>query len=730
MKKKIIGSIALGLLGLFTLSSCNLIFDNGGNESKESDATTVTYTITFDSKGGSAVESQSVKKGSKATKPTDPTRNGYTFAGWYKEEAYTNQFNFDTTTITSDRTLYAKWTQNSSGGESTTQYTVTLNPNGGTVSPTSIQVTSGQAANVSSIVPSRNGYSFGGWYKEAACTNPYTGSAITTATTLYAKWTNTGELTITNTVGYNEAIYFTFNPASGHTNSSDYTVLYKKSSESESSYKAIDQELVRINNGTGRADILGLTPSTYDVKLQSSYGTKTVQNIEVVAQDRSGYAHFGYTSGVGAYKDDGTLKSNARVIYVTNDNKNTVTNNGNTGLVDILQAQTTSSNPLCVRIIGQISTNQFKYKSNAPRLANNSNLTSDFFTNTLETLVGDNLKGLTIRTTDKKEGVSKFYTTTADSFVFKESGSSTPDTTTYKRDAYPEVKGKEVYDDDSYFNMLDVSSAANITIEGIGTDAEIFQWGFTWDKCKSIEVKNLTFTDYPEDACSVQGNSKENNKAGIEKYSNFWIHNCTFNRGKNNWDISGERDKYAGDGAMDLKFITGITASYNKYNNCKKTGLVGGGDSNYTKNVTFHHNYYYRVESRLPLGRRANMHIYNNYYDNCGTCLDLRANAYVLSESNYFKGCSNPQLTKDGAVIKSCGDVGGTISTVSRTTTVSNTCMPDGVTDYSSFDTSTTLFYYENGKSKVSIMNTTSQLPTLIPSVAGAGIFTKLNYSS
>lgn len=743
MRKKIIGGIALGLLGVLTLSSCNLFTNNGNNSSSDSsngsDAVTVTYTVTFDSKGGSSVDSQTVNKGSKVTKPSDPTRSGYTFAGWYKEEAYTNLFNFDTTTITSNRTLYAKWNSNSSGGDSTTQYSVTFNMNGHGTTPASQTITSGGKV-TEPTVPSASGYSFGGWYKEAACTNAwnFNTDTVSGAITLYAKWTSQSQsgFDINQTVGYNEAIYFTFNTAQGKTNSSDYVVSYKKSG---GSYKTLDSELVRINNGTGRADILGLEAGNYDIKITCSGVEKTASNIAVVKQDRSGYAHFDSSTstkmintGIGAYNNDGTLKSNAEVLYVTNENKNTITYNGHTGLVEIIQAQTNSSKPLDIRIIGSIKTNQFNVKSSAPRLADNSNLSSDFFTNTLETTYGENLVGLTIRTTDKKELVSTYYKTTKTGFSFDKSSSTKEGTTEYGRSEYPDITGKTVYDDDSYFNMLDVTNASNITIEGIGDDAELFQWGFTWDKCNSIEVKNLTFTDYPEDACSVQGDSNANNKTGIEEYKHFWIHNNTFNRGKNNWDISGERDKYAGDGAMDLKFLCNVTASYNKYNNCKKTGLVGGGDSNYQKDITFHHNYYYRVESRLPLGRRANLHIYNNYYDNCGTCMDLRANAYVLSESNYFKSCSNPQKVQSGAAIKSYNDYGGinSFKVDTRTTSVTNSCMPDGSTDYSSFDTSTTLFYYDstNQKSNVSIMNNASDLPTLIPNVAGAGLCAKLTY--
>lgn len=71
---------------------------------------TPTYTVTFDSQGGSAVDSQTVEEGGKATEPTAPTKTGNTFGGWYKESACTNAWDFATDTVTSNATLYAKWT--------------------------------------------------------------------------------------------------------------------------------------------------------------------------------------------------------------------------------------------------------------------------------------------------------------------------------------------------------------------------------------------------------------------------------------------------------------------------------------------------------------------------------------------------------------------------------------------------------------------------------------------
>ena len=68
------------------------------------------YTVTFNSLGGGNVSSQFfIHEASKAAKPTDPTRSGYVFGGWYRDTAGTQAWDFDTDVVTMDTTLYAKW---------------------------------------------------------------------------------------------------------------------------------------------------------------------------------------------------------------------------------------------------------------------------------------------------------------------------------------------------------------------------------------------------------------------------------------------------------------------------------------------------------------------------------------------------------------------------------------------------------------------------------------------
>ena len=75
------------------------------------EAVKTTYTVTFNSWGGSAVAAQTVEKGAKVTEPSAPTLEGYTFAGWYTDEACTTQWNFATGVVDRNLELYAKWNE-------------------------------------------------------------------------------------------------------------------------------------------------------------------------------------------------------------------------------------------------------------------------------------------------------------------------------------------------------------------------------------------------------------------------------------------------------------------------------------------------------------------------------------------------------------------------------------------------------------------------------------------
>ena len=114
------------------------------------------YLITYDTNGGSENTTQTISVGnSLSTLPTNPTRRGYSFDGWYT--AKTGGTQITTSTVpTTNTTYYAHWTPNT--------YTLTFNANGGNVSTTTKSVEYGTTYN-DLPTPTRAGYTFKGWYQ-------------------------------------------------------------------------------------------------------------------------------------------------------------------------------------------------------------------------------------------------------------------------------------------------------------------------------------------------------------------------------------------------------------------------------------------------------------------------------------------------------------------------------------------------------------------------------------
>ncbi|MFY2310460.1 InlB B-repeat-containing protein, partial [Lysinibacillus fusiformis] len=123
---------------------------------------------------------QSVAYGGKASAPTPaPTKAGYTFEGWYTEVTYTEIYDFNNE-IAANTTIYAKWKP--------LNYTVSFEVDvGNAISHQS--VAHGGKATMPQVEPTKAGYTFGGWYKDAGHTQVYDfTNVITENTTIYAKW--------------------------------------------------------------------------------------------------------------------------------------------------------------------------------------------------------------------------------------------------------------------------------------------------------------------------------------------------------------------------------------------------------------------------------------------------------------------------------------------------------------------------------------------------------------
>ncbi len=143
--KKLLLAVILCLF-VVTLTAC------GGDEKNK-------YTVTFNSNGGSAVESVTVEEGKTVAAPASPIRDMYDFAGWFTDLECTSEYDFSIG-VTSNITLYAKW----NAVDPASIYTITYELDGGQL-PTSAPK---QFTNCQTVVlptPTKTDYTFDGWYE-------------------------------------------------------------------------------------------------------------------------------------------------------------------------------------------------------------------------------------------------------------------------------------------------------------------------------------------------------------------------------------------------------------------------------------------------------------------------------------------------------------------------------------------------------------------------------------
>lgn len=372
-----------------------------------------------------------------------------------------------------------------------------------------------------------------------------------------------GAVPITEGLGDLEAAYVKWTAVAG---ASWYNVYYK--GESDDEWTKLDAPLVRQYKTYFRADAVGLKAGKYSLKVvpRDDSGNEleeksAIKNVAVAAHERVGYAFAGADGSrvmPGAYNEDGTLKEGTRVLYVTNENKDSITSDivakedGRTqtcvGIQQIFEyyRKGYDKSPLCMRFIGNVNT---------PSKTENGE--------------GDLVIG----------------------------------------------------------NGADKAKGGSFTLEGIGDDATINGFGFSIKRASMAEVRNLGFMN-----CS----SKEGDNVSIahENY-NIWVHNCDMFYGAPGKDA----DQVKGDGALDTKYSSRITHSYNHFFDNGKCNLQGMNDVIEKEAlVTYHHNWYDHSDSRHPRIRMASVHIFNNYFDGnaeYGVGVTMGGSAFV--ENNYFR---------------------------------------------------------------------------------------------
>ncbi len=152
----------------------------------------ISCTLTYNANGGTVNPvSKTVIYGSAYGSLATPIRIGYSFTGWYTAASGGTQVTSNTmVSNASNHTIYAHWAVNT--------YTITFNPNGGTVNPTTRPVSYGSAYGALPT-PVRAGYTFDGWYTAAEGGSQVTASTMLTENadqTVYAHWTPMGELAL------------------------------------------------------------------------------------------------------------------------------------------------------------------------------------------------------------------------------------------------------------------------------------------------------------------------------------------------------------------------------------------------------------------------------------------------------------------------------------------------------------------------------------------------------
>lgn len=149
------------------------------------------FTVTFNVDGGSEVAAQSVVNGKKATRPdTNPTKTDCTFIGWYTDDTYKTQFDFENTAITANTTVYARFISRDS---KINVYTVTFDLGEGVATSIEPMKTLNRVLYELPEAPAKEGKKFLGWwisdyYDREKLSSKYEGQELYEDTVLYAVW--------------------------------------------------------------------------------------------------------------------------------------------------------------------------------------------------------------------------------------------------------------------------------------------------------------------------------------------------------------------------------------------------------------------------------------------------------------------------------------------------------------------------------------------------------------
>ena len=188
---------------------------------------------------------------------------------------------------------------------------------------------------------------------------------------------------------------------------------------------------------------------------------------------------------------------------------------------------------------------------------------------------------------------------------------------------------------DTKDDEIQFKGVSNISLIGTGSGAVFDQIGIHLRDTSNIILQNLHIKNVKK---SGSPTSNGGDAIGMESgVFNVWVDHCTLEA------TGGEDDGY--DSLLDMKATTQyVTVSYTHYNHSGRGGLMGSSDSDDSNTyVTFHHNYYQNIDSRLPLLRHGTAHSFNNYFNGIAKSgMNPRMGGKIKAEHNHFENANNP----------------------------------------------------------------------------------------
>lgn len=201
------------------------------------------------------------------------------------------------------------------------------------------------------------------------------------------------------------------------------------------------------------------------------------------------------------------------------------------------------------------------------------------------------------------------------------------------------VAGKITPANSPGLTKIDIKDLKDVSILGVGTSGEFDGIGLKIYRASNVIIRNIKVHHVnigDKDCISIEGPAHH-----------IWVDHCELYN-----EFQGVHKDYY-DGLFDAKGQAEyITFSWNYLHDSWKASLAGSSESDtYDRKITYHHNYFRNINSRLPLYRGGKGHVFNNYYkDVDGSGINSRLEACLKIEKNYFENVKNPYVTAYSSV--------------------------------------------------------------------------------